>query len=176
MTTGVASTFLAGDNQTTAMSHARHISDLNHRLITSVSIGDFHQAALSAGGKVYTWGRNLAGALGVWNNPLVQKDQAKTALGTPTQVIFDPSSDAENQPICICISAAGWQTAALVLDLKRMVNFLPPPYNVINHTELLSSMTLSRTRIGEFSSLDAVIFRVKNGIIILSSERGIYLN
>lgn len=97
------------------------MQNLQHTQFTSISMGDFHQALLSVDGKVYTCGRNLSGALGLWNNPDERGDQAKSKVDRPTQVIFDPVKTPYEQPNCVQVLAAGWQSAALVLDLKYEV-------------------------------------------------------
>lgn len=122
LTSGASDLVLMGDSLTKATSSPHIIPELQHRSIVSLSLADGHRAALSADGKVYTWGRSRSGALGIMNNFHAGERRLAETLDTPTQVIFNPKKLPEEQPICIAVIAAGIQTAALVLDLNCKVD------------------------------------------------------
>lgn len=120
---------------------AEVIPELQYKSVISVVIGDYHNAALTADGKLYTWGAFSGGALGLgvpkdlpvgapggyqtvdqmnrarqgWNVPVpdVQK---------PTEVRFDHGDKEESQKFCFAATAAGWHTGALVIDLSSKVS------------------------------------------------------
>ena len=101
-------------------------------------MGDYHNAALTADGKLLTWGQYSNGALGL-GNPLelepglpgayataAQRDFARErgegrppqAVTVPTEVRFDHTDKKPRDRFCFAATAAGWHTGALVIDLE----------------------------------------------------------
>jgi len=113
----IFSSVLLGEGRTNVTSRARCMPNPRHTQFTSISMGDFHQALLSVDGKVYTRGNNLSGALGLWNNSDISRGRTKFQAKHPAQVIFDTEKTPDEQPFCVQVLAAGWQSAALVLDI-----------------------------------------------------------
>ncbi|KAG5637293.1 hypothetical protein H0H81_005088 [Sphagnurus paluster] len=74
--TGSSSVVLIGDTSTDVDSDPKVIPELQNKSIISVVLGDYHSVALTAGGKVLTWGDYSAGALGLG-------DPATLTPGTP---------------------------------------------------------------------------------------------
>ncbi|KAG6910020.1 hypothetical protein DXG01_013744 [Tephrocybe rancida] len=74
--TGSSSVVLIGNTDTTSESKPKIVPDLQNKSIISVVLGDYHNAALTSNGKVYTWGAYSLGALGLG-------DPAALTPGTP---------------------------------------------------------------------------------------------
>ncbi|TEB36688.1 RCC1/BLIP-II [Coprinellus micaceus] len=132
--TGSSSLVLIGEDTTTPQSTPDIKPGLQNRSVISVAIGDWHSAALTADGKVLTWGEFSSGALGLG-------DPAKLAPGTPggysantgrrqarpesvvtpTVVRFDYGTKEPRDRFAFELTAAGWHTGALVMDLDVSV-------------------------------------------------------
>ena len=100
-------------------------------------MGDYHNAALTADGKLLTWGQYSNGALGL-GDPLelepgspgafataAQRDLARERgrgtpqeVSIPTEVRFDHTGKTPRDRFCFAATAAGWHTGALVIDLE----------------------------------------------------------
>jgi alpha-tubulin suppressor-like RCC1 family protein len=89
-----------------------YLGDNPNNPIISVSMGGQHSIALAADGSVYTFGRNLKGALGD-NTTISQSIPIKVLKGSYTGTTY--LGDNPNNPI-IAISAGGFSSAALALD------------------------------------------------------------
>ncbi|KAF8624752.1 hypothetical protein AX15_005650 [Amanita polypyramis BW_CC] len=117
--TGSNSVVLMGDTDTTEESEPRIIPDLQNKSVISVVLGDYHSAALAADGKLYTWGKFSAGALGLGEEPVLSRssnvfDLEELTINVPTEVWFGRRKNR----FCIAVAAAGWHTGALVIDLE----------------------------------------------------------
>ncbi|KAF9554501.1 RCC1/BLIP-II [Agrocybe pediades] len=139
--TGDSSVVLLGNTETTPDSPAKIIPELQNRSIISVVIGDYHNAALTVNGKLLTWGQYSNGALGL-GDPLslepgtpggfaTPRDRAiaeqnrraePPAVSVPTEVRFDHKSKKPRERFCVSVTAAGWHTGALVIDLDVSFN------------------------------------------------------
>jgi SCF-associated factor 1 len=129
---------LLGDQGTTPTSQPNIIPALQNRSIISVVMGDYHNAALTADGKLVTWGQYSNGALGL-GDPLelepgspgafataAQRDFARErgrgvppqTVSVPTEVRFDHTGKKPRDRFCFAATAAGWHTGALVIDLE----------------------------------------------------------
>lgn len=87
------------------------VPELQDRGVTSVVVGDWHFGAVTADGKLFTWGAHGNGALGY---PTTQR-----TVTVPTEVRFDYGEGRQQRErFCIAAAAAGWQTGALVVDLE----------------------------------------------------------
>jgi SCF-associated factor 1 len=129
-----------GDTDTKPDSRPKVIPQLQNKSIISVVIGDYHNAALTANGKLLTWGAYSNGALGL-GDPLklepgtpggfanardLQKAQERGRIGptalpavdVPTEIKFDHNSKKKRERFCFAATAAGWHTGALVIDLE----------------------------------------------------------
>jgi len=135
--TNSESIVLLGDTGTTPLSQPNIIPALQNRSIISVVMGDYHNAALTADGKLLTWGQYSNGALGL-GDPLelkpgspgafataAQRDLARErgrgvpqAVSIPTEVRFDYPGKKPRDRFCFAATAAGWHTGALVIDLE----------------------------------------------------------
>lgn len=131
--TGSCSIVLQGEIDTDPDSKPKIIPELQNRDIISVEFGDYHNAALSANGKLYTWGSYSKGALGL-GDPLTLPigtpggfaNQAQLNGGrgrppsvtVPTEVRFDHGRRKSKDRFCFSVTAAGWHTGALVIDLE----------------------------------------------------------
>ncbi|XP_006460919.1 hypothetical protein AGABI2DRAFT_221227 [Agaricus bisporus var. bisporus H97] len=131
--TGSCSIVLQGEIDTDPDSKPKIIPELQNRDIISVEFGDYHSAALSASGKLYTWGSYSKGALGL-GDPLTLPigtpggfaNQAQLNGGrgrppsvtVPTEVRFDHGRRKSKDRFCFSVTAAGWHTGALVIDLE----------------------------------------------------------
>jgi len=135
--TNSESIVLLGDTDTTPTSQPNIIPALQNRSIISVVMGDYHNAALTADGKLLTWGKFSNGALGLGDplelepgSPgafatLTQRDLAREggrrippAVSIPTEVRFDHTGKKPRDRFCFAATAAGWHTGALVIDLE----------------------------------------------------------
>ncbi|KAF7308855.1 RCC1/BLIP-II protein [Mycena kentingensis (nom. inval.)] len=136
--TGASSVVLMGSTNTTEDTDPHIEPALQNNSVISVLVGDWHNAALTATGKLLTWGGYSSGALGLGNPsdlpvgapgafPTEQaRDQGRArGFGTPpetrvpTQVRFDHARKTPKERFCILACASGWQTGALVIDLQK---------------------------------------------------------
>ncbi|PPQ78400.1 hypothetical protein CVT25_011623 [Psilocybe cyanescens] len=135
--TGSSSIVLVGDTEAKPDSPPKIIPELQNKSIISVVIGDYHNAALTANGKLMTWGAYSNGALGL-GDPLklepgtpgayansrvrdlaVERRRGEPpAVNTPSEVRFDHNSKTPRDRFCFAATAAGWHTGALVIDLE----------------------------------------------------------
>uniref|UniRef100_A0A8H8CHF2 Uncharacterized protein n=1 Tax=Psilocybe cubensis TaxID=181762 RepID=A0A8H8CHF2_PSICU len=137
--TGSSSIVLVGDTDTKPDTPPKIIPELQNKSIISVVIGDYHNAALTANGKLLTWGSYSNGALGL-GDPLklelgtpgafANREELELAkarrfgqrvppvVNTPTEVRFDHNSKKPRERFCFAATAAGWHTGALVIDLE----------------------------------------------------------
>jgi SCF-associated factor 1 len=135
--TGASSIVLIGDISTTKNSQPKIIPELQHRSVISVVVGDYHNAAVTADGKLLTWGSFSHGALGL-GDPVdlepgtpggfaTERDRTfaarsrrgePPAVDIPTEVRFDHHSKSARKRYCVSATAAGWHTGALVIDLE----------------------------------------------------------
>lgn len=128
---------MRGDTSTSPSSKPEIIPGLQQKDIISVEIGDYHSAALAANGKLFTWGSFSHGALGLgdpqklpFGSPGGFASQAdmqgrwyngpKSVL-VPTEVRFDHGRKTRKDRFCFSVTAAGWHTGALVVDLEVCV-------------------------------------------------------
>ncbi|KAG6897434.1 hypothetical protein C0992_001595 [Termitomyces sp. T32_za158] len=135
--TGSSSVVLIGNRETTPQSSPNIVPELQHRSIISVVLGDYHNAALTADGKVLTWGNYSAGALGLGEPTkltagtpggyateehrllaLSGRRFDPPAVDIPTEVRFDHGLKFAKDRFCFSIAAAGWHTGALVIDIE----------------------------------------------------------
>lgn len=141
--TGSSSIVLIGDTETTPASEPKIIPQLQNKSVISVVLGDYHNAALTAHGKLLTWGAYSNGALGL-GDPLKLPPGTPGAFSTereliaaqvggrprvhppavdiPTEVRFDHNNKKSKERFCFSITAAGWHTGALVIDLQVCPN------------------------------------------------------
>ncbi|KDR80661.1 hypothetical protein GALMADRAFT_241020 [Galerina marginata CBS 339.88] len=135
--TGSSSIVLVGDTSTKPDSPPKIIPELQNRSIISVVIGDYHNAALTATGKLMTWGKYSNGALGL-GDPLKlepgtpggfadfaarktaeeRRRGEPPAVNVPSEVRFDHNNKKPRDRFCFATTAAGWHTGALVIDLE----------------------------------------------------------
>jgi len=135
--TDPASIVLLGDTNTLPDSQPNIIPTLQNRSIISIVMGDYHNAALTADGKLLTWGQYSNGALGL-GDPLELEPGSPGAFATanqrdlarqrgrgqppevriPTEVRFDHTEKKSRNRFCFAATAAGWHTGALVIDLE----------------------------------------------------------
>lgn len=108
--TGAESIVLIGRNDISSQTPADLLPELQYKSVISVVLGDYHFAALTADGKLYTWGSYSDGALGLGN-----KGMREGRVTSPTQVKFD---DGEGS-FCFAVAAAGHHTGALLLDMNE---------------------------------------------------------
>ncbi|KAG6908970.1 hypothetical protein DXG01_002577 [Tephrocybe rancida] len=126
--TGSSSVVLIGNIDTTSESKPKIIPDLQNKSIISVVLGDYHNAALTSNGKVYTWGGYSRGALGLGDPAALtpgtpggfnSEDERRVSnVVVPTEVRFDHGQKLPRERFCFSIAAAGWHTGALVIDLE----------------------------------------------------------
>ncbi|KAG6821200.1 hypothetical protein H0H93_004020 [Arthromyces matolae] len=135
--TGLSSVILIGDTDTTHESQPEIIPELQNKSIISVVLGDYHNAALTSTGKVFTWGAYSRGALGLGDPTDLPPGAAggfeteahriraldgriiePPAVDTPREVRFDHGVKSPKDRFCFAIAAAGWHTGALVIDLE----------------------------------------------------------
>ena len=115
-----------GDTDTTEESEPTIIPALQNKDVISVVLGDHHRAALTAHGKLYTWGRFSAGALGLGDaNEISSWASSRTStelsVGVPTEVKFDDGKKPKNR-FCLAVAAGGWHTGALVIDFEVSIS------------------------------------------------------
>ncbi|EJD07281.1 RCC1/BLIP-II, partial [Fomitiporia mediterranea MF3/22] len=134
---------LIGYDQTTPVMEmeAEVIPELQYKAIISVTMSNHHNLVLSANGKLYSWGHDMEGCLGLslptelpvgaprGYETQQQLRHAKKGqhvpvpdVPVPTEVHFDHGLDTRNW-FCIAVTAAGWHSGALVVDLDLEVSF-----------------------------------------------------
>ncbi|KAK1219651.1 hypothetical protein PQX77_017602 [Marasmius sp. AFHP31] len=135
--TGASSMVLMGDMGTTTESQPQIIPELQNRSVISVVLGDYHSGALTADGKLLTWGAFSKGALGLGDPTRLEvgapggfatEDQRlraverragePPAVEVPTEVRFDHKRKKPKDRFCISAAASGWHMGALVIDLE----------------------------------------------------------
>ncbi|KAK1233462.1 hypothetical protein PQX77_003358 [Marasmius sp. AFHP31] len=135
--TGASSMVLIGDVGITTESQPHIIPELQNRSVISVVLGDYHSGALTADGKLLTWGAFSDGALGLGDPTRLEvgspggfatEDQRldavewhygePPAVQVPTEVRFDHRRRKAENRFCISAAASGWHMGALVIDLK----------------------------------------------------------
>ncbi|EJD41130.1 RCC1/BLIP-II [Auricularia subglabra TFB-10046 SS5] len=133
--TGPSSTVLKGGDNTNAAAWPELLPGLQNRDVISVVLGDYHWGALTADGKLLTWGKFSSGALGLgdpferppgpggfaseeardaFRSMRNRRTDAVQPVAVPTEVDFGPGR------FVIAAAAAGWHTGALVLDLENL--------------------------------------------------------
>ncbi|KAJ2934851.1 hypothetical protein H1R20_g2272, partial [Candolleomyces eurysporus] len=130
--TGSSSLVLIGTNDTTPESKPEIKSELQNRSVIAVAVGDWHNAALTSDGKVLTWGEFSSGALGLGDPGKLElgtpggyarstgdqrRRRTPPTVDTPAQVRFDHGVKQPRDRFAFAITAAGWHTGALVMDL-----------------------------------------------------------
>jgi len=135
--TGSSSVVLMGDIQTTPMSDPTIIPGLQNKSVISVVVGDYHYGALTASGKLLTFGAYSGGALGLGDPADLpvgspggfQTEQQRLRaldirIGSPPDVQepipvrFDHHRKKPKERFCIGATASGWHMGALVIDLE----------------------------------------------------------
>ncbi|KAF5336079.1 hypothetical protein D9611_006435 [Ephemerocybe angulata] len=128
--TGSSSLVLIGEDSATAVTEPDIKPELQNRSVISVAIGDWHNAALTADGKVLTWGAFSSGALGLGDPAKLppgapggypndgQRRRRPPQVDTPSPVRFDWGTKEPRDRFAFAITAAGWHTGALVMDLN----------------------------------------------------------
>jgi SCF-associated factor 1 len=126
-----------GSMDTTADSEPTILPALQNKSVISVVLGDYHNGALTANGKLLTWGNYSRGALGLGDPTTLDvgapggfptAELLKAAVsrmgGTPprvevpTEVRFDHGLKKKIDRFCFAATAAGWHMGALVIDLE----------------------------------------------------------
>lgn len=127
---------MIGTNDISHDEPADILAELQYKSIISVVLGDYHFAALTSDGNLYTWGRFSSGALGLGDPTKLPvgapggyrtQDQLDRVLRdrrrievpeveVPSLVRFDHGEKTRKEKFCFAVAAAGWHTGALVLD------------------------------------------------------------
>ncbi|KIL71040.1 hypothetical protein M378DRAFT_155990 [Amanita muscaria Koide BX008] len=118
---GSHSIVLMGDTNTTEESEPTIVPTLQNKNVISVVLGDYHSAALTADGKLYTWGQFSRGALGLGDGKALFTRASHwddRAVDVPTEVRFDHGRKKPKDRFCLAVAACGWHTGALVIDLE----------------------------------------------------------
>jgi SCF-associated factor 1 len=87
------------------------IDELQHKECISIAVGDYHFLALCRDGSLYSWGleSRSCGCLGLGGSPVgSEMENGSTRVRKPTLV--------PTQGKVIAISAAGWQSSAIITD------------------------------------------------------------
>ncbi|CEP64726.1 SCF ubiquitin ligase complex subunit SAF1 LALA0_S13e01640g [Lachancea lanzarotensis] len=89
-------------------------------MIVSLSTGDYHTVALTSNGKIYTWGleSELCGCLGLGDREeIVHGRQIGSIEHLRSTRVTKPAlvNIGNVDYTCLAVTAAGWQTAALIL-------------------------------------------------------------
>ncbi|KAJ3721357.1 regulator of chromosome condensation 1/beta-lactamase-inhibitor protein II [Lentinula guzmanii] len=132
---------LMGSTETKPDMQPKIIPGLQNQAVISVVAGDYHFAAVTATGKLLTWGQYSEGALGLGDPGLLQPGTpggfASEALRVqaletrrgripdvevPTEVRFDSHRKKPKDRFCVSAAASGWHTGALVIDMKANEN------------------------------------------------------
>ena len=123
------------------------IPELQNQSVISVVVGDYHYGALTATGRLLTWGAFSRGALGL-GDPVTLPPGSPGAYATqaerdqniherwgvirppadvlvPAEVRFDHRERRPRAKFCFAAAALGWHTGALIIDLD--VSDLPFP-------------------------------------------------
>jgi SCF-associated factor 1 len=135
--TGSSSIVLMGDTATTDETSPNLLPELQNISVISVVLGDYHFGALTANGKLLTWGQYSKGALGLGDPADIEpgqpggfstQDHRQMALNrrrgqppqveVPTEVRFDHGEKKRKDMFCFAAAAAGWHMGALVIDLE----------------------------------------------------------
>jgi len=133
-----SSIVLMGNQESEAESHPTVLPELQNKGVISVVLGDYHFGALTATGKLYTWGHYSKGALGLGDPSDIEpgqpggfltQDHRQMALNrrrgeppkvnVPTEVRFDHEEKRRKEMFCFAAAAAGWHMGALVIDLEK---------------------------------------------------------
>ena len=121
-------------------------STLQYRSVISVVLGDYHFGALTADGKLLTWGDYSKGAIGLGDPREIPAGQpggygteemrtmmisrgyggTPAKVNTPTEVKFEKGRET----FCFAAAAAGWHTGALVIDLEVCVFFCSASHGI----------------------------------------------
>ena len=78
--------------------------------VISVSLGDWHIVALTADGRVLSWGNDMQGTLGLGDS------MAEQRVTSPQEV--QPFGVGPSKVFCVGVTAMGWHTAVLAVDLE----------------------------------------------------------
>ncbi|KAJ3976445.1 regulator of chromosome condensation 1/beta-lactamase-inhibitor protein II [Lentinula raphanica] len=135
------SVVLIGNTETKADTPPKIIPGLQNKSVISVVLGDYHFAAVTATGKLLTWGHYSDGALGLgdpgslppgspggFSTEAMRIQALETNRGTPpdvevpTEVRFDSHRKKPKDRFCVSAAASGWHTGALVIDLEDNEN------------------------------------------------------
>lgn len=141
--TGTSSVVLMGNTDTDEESAPTIIPGLQNISVISVVLGDYHFGALTADGKLLTWGQYSKGALGLGDPADIELGRpggfstqvhrqfavdnrrgAPPNVTVPVAVRFDYGKKIRKDMFCFAATAAGWHMGALVIDLEVRV-FLP---------------------------------------------------
>lgn len=162
------SVVLVGDTEADPDTEPKIIPELQNKSIISVMIGDYHNAALTANGKLLTWGAYSNGALGL-GDPLKLEpgtpggfaDERSKTLALergrsgdlpeviiPTEVRFDHNNKTPRDMFCFSATAAGWHTGALVIDLEvcSVLRLFAITKSVLTFQIYSLEMTMMRSR------------------------------
>ena len=87
-----------------------------------VALGDYHHAALTSSGELFTWGNGSRGQLGLGGTAR----RGEIRVEEPEKVVFPVDMMGEDKKGCFVfgIAAAGWHTGALVLRDPKNVSGL----------------------------------------------------
>lgn len=132
-----------GNTDTNVESAPTIIPQLQNISVISVVLGDYHFGALTANGKLLTWGEYSKGALGLGDPAHIEpgqpggfptKEHLQMALSrrrgqpsrvnVPTEVRFDHGEKKRKDMFCFAAAAAGWHMGALVIDLEVCIYLL----------------------------------------------------
>ncbi|KAF9269161.1 RCC1/BLIP-II [Marasmius fiardii PR-910] len=132
-----SSIVLMGDMDTASESEPKALPELQNRGVISVVLGDYHTGALTADGKLLTWGAFSHGALGLGDpvrlevgspggyanrNDQISAREGRAreppAVEVPTEVRFDHKRKKPKERFCVSAAASGWHMGALVIDLE----------------------------------------------------------
>ena len=135
--TGASSVVLRGAENTLPDSQPEIQASLQNRDVISVVLGDYHWGALTAAGKLYTWGGYSSGALGLGDPTQVprgapggyasdaQRQQARRlriippVVVEPTEVRFGTRDGCGGRETFVFgATASGWHMGALVIELE----------------------------------------------------------
>ncbi|CAK5267683.1 unnamed protein product [Mycena citricolor] len=135
--TGPSSVVLMGNTDATGESIPYIEAALVDKSVISVLVGDWHFAALTSSGKLFTWGAYSNGALGLGDptqlpagspggfateaqrlNAIEREAGSPPDTTVPTPVRFDHARKSPKERFCFLACAAGWHTGALAIDLE----------------------------------------------------------
>ncbi|GJJ10996.1 hypothetical protein Clacol_005225 [Clathrus columnatus] len=131
--TGSSSIVLRGFRDTAVTTPPDIIPGLQNRDVIAVVLGDYHFAALTSTGKLFTWGQYSSGALGLGDPTRLpigtpgaysnERDKSNARVSPPhvpipTEVKFGTRDYGQGRNIFVFgVTACGWHTGALVIDL-----------------------------------------------------------